>query len=172
MKETENLYYSTFKISGINFLVVTSHLGVMNVYINESLQKVKPERGIRLQLDDPYMFNIHKQLKEYFSGERKEFDIPLDLKGTEFQKRVWCELLNIPYGTTISYKELAIRVGGENKSRAVGQANSLNPVPIIIPCHRVINSGGKLGGYSCGVIIKEKLLEIEGILSLELFEEE
>ena len=172
MIESENLYYSTFKISGINFLVITSHLGVMNIFINEVVQKYKPEKAIRLQHDDPYMYNIYKELKEYFAGERKDFEIPLDLKGTEFQKRVWCELLNIPYGTTISYKELAIRVGGENKTRAVGQANSLNPVPIIIPCHRVINSGGKLGGYSCGLVIKEKLLELEGILSLELFEEE
>jgi methylated-DNA-[protein]-cysteine S-methyltransferase len=172
MNESEGLYYSTFKISGINFLVDTSHTGVMNIYINEPLQKVRPEKGIRLQPDDPYMYNIYRQLKEYFAGERKEFDVPLDLKGTEFQKRVWSELMNIPYGTTISYKELAIRVGGEHKSRAVGQANSLNPVPIIIPCHRVINTGGKLGGYSCGVIIKEKLLEIEGILSLKLFSEE
>jgi methylated-DNA-[protein]-cysteine S-methyltransferase len=172
MKESENLYYSTFKLGGINFLVVTSHIGVMNIFINEPVLKVRPDKGIRLQSDDPYMYYVYKQLKEYFSGERKEFDIPLDLKGTEFQKRVWCELLKIPYGTTISYKELAIRVGGENKTRAVGQANSLNPVPIIIPCHRVINSGGRLGGYSCGVIIKEKLLETEGILSLELFSEE
>jgi len=172
MKETENLYYSTFKVSGINFLVVTSHIGVKTIYINKPVLRVRPEKAIRLQPDDPYMYNIYKQLKEYFAGERKEFDIPLDLRGTEFQKRVWCELMNIPYGTTISYKELAIKVGGENKSRAVGQANSLNPVPIIIPCHRVINTGGKIGGYSCGVIIKEKLLELEGILSLELFSEE
>ena len=172
MKESDNLYYSIFKVGGINFLVVTSHIGVRSLFINESVQKVRPEKAIRLQHDDPYMYNIYKQLKEYFDGERKEFDVPLDLKGTEFQKRVWCELMEIPYGTTISYKELAIRVGGENKTRAVGQANSLNPVPIIIPCHRVINSGGKLGGYSCGLIIKEKLLKLEGILSLELFAEE
>ena len=172
MKESDNLYYSTFKIGGINFLIVASHLGVMNIFINEPAQKVRPEKAIRLQPDDPYMYNIYKQLNEYFSGERKVFDIPFDLKGTEFQKRVWLELSKIPYGTTISYKELAIRVGGENKTRAVGQANSLNPLPIIIPCHRVINTGGKLGGYSCGLIIKEKLLELEGILSLELFQEE
>ena len=171
MKASENLYYSTFKIDGISFVVVTSHLGVMKIYINEPAQKVKPENAIKLQQDDPYMHNIHKELKEYFAGERKEFEVPLDLKGTEFQKRVWCELMKIPYGTTISYKELAIRVGGEKKTRAVGGANSMNPVPIIIPCHRVINTGGKLGGYSCGLEIKEKLLELEGILSMELFSE-
>jgi methylated-DNA-[protein]-cysteine S-methyltransferase len=117
------------------------------------------------------MFNVFKQLKEYFNWERKEFDIPLDLRGTDFQKEVWKELRNIPYGKTISYKELAIKMGGETKSRAVGQANALNPAPIIIPCHRVINADGKLGGYSCGLDVKEKLLELEGKLSLELFEE-
>jgi methylated-DNA-[protein]-cysteine S-methyltransferase len=117
------------------------------------------------------MFNVFKQLKEYFNWERKEFDVPLDLRGTDFQKGVWKELRKIPYGKTISYKELAIKMGGETKSRAVGQANALNPAPIIVPCHRVINSDGKLGGYSCGLEIKEKLLELEGKLSLKLFEE-
>jgi methylated-DNA-[protein]-cysteine S-methyltransferase len=171
MKESEQLFYSTSKIKGVYFKVFTSHKGILKIYINDIGTKIKRGEAIKLQPDDPYMFNVFKQLKEYFNWERKEFDIPLDLRGTDFQKGVWKELRKIPYGKTISYKELAIKMGGETKSRAVGQANALNPAPIIVPCHRVINADGKLGGYSCGLDVKEKLLELEGKLSLELFEE-
>lgn len=171
MKEAEQLFYSTLKIKGILFKVFASHRGILKIYINDIGTKIKRGEAIKLQPDDPYMYNVFKQLKEYFNLERKEFDIPLDLRGTDFQKGVWKELTKIPYGNTISYKELAIKMGGVTKSRAVGQANSLNPIPIIVPCHRVINADGKLGGYSCGLEIKEKLLELEGKLSLELFEE-
>ena len=171
MKEAEQLFYSTLKIKGIYFKVFVSHKGILKIYINNIGSKIKRGEGIKLQPDDPYMFNIFKQLKEYFNWERKEFDVPLDLRGTDFQKGVWKELRKIPYGKTISYKELAIKMGGETKNRAVGQANALNPAPIIVPCHRVINADGKLGGYSCGIDVKEKLLELEGKLSLELFEE-
>jgi methylated-DNA-[protein]-cysteine S-methyltransferase len=171
MKEAEQLFYSTFKINDIYFKVFASHKGILKIYINDIGTKIKRGEAIKLQSDDPYMYNIFQQLKEYFTWERREFDISLDLRGTEFQKRVWKELIKIPYGKTISYKELAIKVGGETKTRAVGQANALNPAPIIVPCHRVINANGNLGGYSCGIEIKEKLLELEGKLSLQLFEE-
>ena len=171
MKDSEQLFYSALKIKGIYFKVFASHKGIMRLYINDKGTKIKKGEAIKLQPDDPYMFNVFKQLKEYFDRERKEFVIPLDLRGTEFQKGVWKELRKIPYGKTISYKELAIKMGGETKSRAVGQANALNPAPILVPCHRVINADGNLGGYSCGLEIKEKLLELEGKLSLELFEE-
>jgi methylated-DNA-[protein]-cysteine S-methyltransferase len=171
MKNSEQLFYSALKIKGIYFKVLASHKGILKIYINEIGKKIKQGEAIKLQPDDPYMFNIFKQLKEYFNRERKDFDLPLDLRGTDFQKGVWNELRKIPYGKTISYKELAIKMGGETKSRAVGQANALNPTPIVVPCHRVINTGGNLGGYSCGLEIKEKLLELEGKLSLELFEE-
>ena len=172
MKEAEQLFYSTLKINGIYFKVFASHKGILKIYINDLGTKIKRGEAIKLQPDDPYMFNVFKQLKEYLNWERKEFDVPLDLRGTEFQKGVWKELGKIPYGKTISYKELAIKVGGETKTRAVGQANALNPTPIIVPCHRVINANGKLGGYSCGLDVKEKLLELEGKLSLQLFEDE
>ena len=171
MKEAEQLFYSTLKIKGISFKVFASHKGILKIYINDKGTKIKRGEAIKLQPDDPYMFNVFKQLKEYFNWERKEFDVPLDIRGTDFQKGVWKELRKIPYGKTISYKELAIKMGGETKSRAVGQANALNPAPIIVPCHRVINADGKLGGYSCGLGVKEKLLELEGKLSLKLFEE-
>lgn len=104
-----------------------------------------------------------KQLKEYFEGNRMKFDLPLDARGTEFQKKVWNELLNIPYGETKSYKDIAVAIGNEKACRAIGMANNKNPIPIIIPCHRVIGSNGKLVGYAGGLNVKEKLLNIEKI---------
>ena len=104
---------------------------------------------------------VEKQLFEYFSGKRKDFDLPLNPTGTEFQKKSWNSLLKIPYGKTISYKELALMVENEKYSRAVGMANNKNPIPIIIPCHRVIGANGKLVGYRGGLSIKEKLISIE-----------
>ena len=109
----------------------------------------------------PLLENCVKQLKEYFDGKRRDFSLPLDLVGTEFQKRVWNTLLTISYGETISYKEEAKKMGNEKALRAVAQANGANPIPIIIPCHRVINADGSIGGYSSGVDKKLFLLSIE-----------
>jgi methylated-DNA-[protein]-cysteine S-methyltransferase len=102
-----------------------------------------------------------RQLRAYFAGGLETFDLPLAPQGTPFQQKVWSKLLNIPYGETISYGELAKRIGNPNASRAVGLANGSNPIPIIIPCHRVIGSNGKLTGYGGGLPIKEKLLALE-----------
>ncbi|MDR1526163.1 MAG: methylated-DNA--[protein]-cysteine S-methyltransferase [Dysgonamonadaceae bacterium] len=104
-----------------------------------------------------------KQLDEYFSGERKTFDLPLAPVGTAFQQKVWALLLQIPYGKTISYAQLAQSAGNPKACRAVGSANGKNPVAIIIPCHRVINTGGKWGGYAYGLDVKKQLLELEGV---------
>jgi methylated-DNA-[protein]-cysteine S-methyltransferase len=103
------------------------------------------------------------ELEEYFRGELKEFKCPLDLRGTEFQKRCWEALRKIPYGKLCSYADIAREVGSPRGFRAVGQANHNNPVPIIVPCHRVIGSNGTLTGYGGGLSVKEKLLELEGI---------
>ena len=103
-----------------------------------------------------------RELKEYFAGKRKEFSFPLDLRGTEFQKRCWRALLKIPYGKTRSYAEIARDVGSPQSFRAVGQANHHNPIAIVVPCHRVITSAGTLGGYGGGLDMKEKLLRLEG----------
>ncbi|MBQ4040890.1 MAG: methylated-DNA--[Oscillospiraceae bacterium] len=105
--------------------------------------------------------NAVSQLNEYFAGTRKSFDLPLKFDGTEFQNRVWRELQNIPYGKTISYKELAEKTGNIKACRAVGMANNKNPLPIIIPCHRVVGSNGKLTGYAGGLEVKKFLLELE-----------
>lgn len=102
-----------------------------------------------------------RQLREYFARRRSEFDLPLEPQGTEFQRTVWNRLREIPYGETISYGELARRVGNPKASRAVGAANGQNPIPIVIPCHRVIGSNGKLTGFGGGLPTKEALLALE-----------
>ena len=102
-----------------------------------------------------------KQMNEYFSGERKKFDLPLYFEGTEFQKSVWNELRKIPYGTTVSYKDIAEGINNEKAVRAVGNANNKNKIMIIVPCHRVIGKNGKLVGFAGGLDKKEFLLEHE-----------
>ncbi|MBS1790380.1 MAG: methylated-DNA--[protein]-cysteine S-methyltransferase [Acidobacteria bacterium] len=112
--------------------------------------------------DDAKPFaEARKQLAAYFAGELTKFDLPLAMRGTEFQKQVWRELQTIPFGVTISYGELAERVGNPNSSRAVGAANGRNPISIIVPCHRVIGANGKLTGYGGGMERKEWLLAHE-----------
>ena len=106
------------------------------------------------------------QLTRYFNGKLVKFSVPTDLIGTPFQIRVWKELLKISYGTTITYKHLARRVFAPNATQAVGRANGANPLPIIVPCHRVLGSNGALVGYSCGVKTKEFLLRLEGAIML------
>ncbi|NNE56149.1 MAG: methylated-DNA--[protein]-cysteine S-methyltransferase [Flavobacteriales bacterium] len=104
------------------------------------------------------------QLEEYFSGVRRQFDLSLDPQGTAFQLQVWNALQQIPYGSTCSYLDLALRVGDEKYTRAVGMANGKNPIAIVIPCHRVIGSDGSLTGYAGGMHRKERLLEMEGAI--------
>ena len=113
--------------------------------------------------DSPLLRKAMQQLTEYFSGNRREFDLPLAPEGTDFQKRCWAELQKIPYGQAISYGEEARRLGRPTACRAVGGANGRNPIPVIIPCHRVIAADGSLGGFSGGLDIKRKLLALEGI---------
>ena len=109
----------------------------------------------------PLLEKAARQLEEYFAGQRKVFSLPLAPKGTEFQLRVWQALLQIPYGETRSYGELAAMVGNPKACRAVGGANHRNPLSILIPCHRVVGTGGSLTGYAGGLAIKEFLLKLE-----------
>lgn len=112
---------------------------------------------------EAYRFLV-KQLEAYFIMNLRTFTVPLDPQGTEFQRRVWDELLQIPYGTTISYLQLAQRIGDDNAVRAVGAAAGANPIAILVPCHRVIGSDGSLTGYAGGLDKKEALLTLEGSL--------
>ncbi len=115
-----------------------------------------PEEG-----SHPLLADLETQLGEYFQGDRLGFDLPIVLAGTDFQERVWRALLQIPYGGTISYAELARRVGSRGASRAVGSANGANRIAIVVPCHRVIQASGGLGGYGGGLDRKRRLLELE-----------
>ena len=121
---------------------------------------VKPRAGWTESPRGP-VSDALRQLREYFAGKRIEFDLPLAPEGTEFQRNVWRRLQEIPYGETISYGELAKRVGNPKASRAVGAANGQNPIPIVIPCHRVIGANGKLTGFGGGLPTKEALLALE-----------
>ncbi len=121
-----------------------------------------PELGGDWVEDTPALAAIFEQLAEYFAGGRRAFDLPLAPRGSAFQQRVWEQLRLIDYGHTISYGELASRIGDPNAARAVGLANGANPIAIIIPCHRVIGTDGSLTGYGGGIDRKRTLLELEG----------
>jgi methylated-DNA-[protein]-cysteine S-methyltransferase len=131
-------------------------------YINfpKGKHAVKPQPDWTESARGPVQDAI-RQLREYFAAKRTDFDLPLAPEGTEFQRNVWRKLQEIPYGETISYGELAKRVGNPKASRAVGAANGQNPIPIVIPCHRVIGSNGKLTGFGGGLPTKEALLALE-----------
>ncbi len=117
-----------------------------------------PERARR---DDAWFTDVVAQLQEYFAGGRHAFDIPIQLEGTDFQRRVWTQLAEIPYGETVSYRDIASGVGDPKACRAVGLANGRNPVAIVVPCHRVIGADGRLTGYGGGLDRKRWLLEHE-----------
>ena len=122
----------------------------------------------------PGMFGIFlvieavRQLRSYFGGQLRRFDLPLYMRGTPFQLRVWRELERIPYGETRSYRQIAAAIGAPRAVRAVGAANGANPIPIVVPCHRVIGASGKLVGYGGGLPLKKRLLELEGARALPL----
>jgi methylated-DNA-[protein]-cysteine S-methyltransferase len=135
-------------------------------------------RAIDFRLDEPphgeptsgnrLIAMAEEQLRAYFAGELRRFDLPLDPQGTAFQLRVWRELETIPFGAVRSYAHVAAKIGAPKAVRAVGAANGANPLPIVVPCHRVIGSSGKLVGYGGGLPLKQRLLELEGC-SLTLF---
>lgn len=116
------------------------------------------------ETDSALMLTAKQQLEAYLSGQRKTFDLPLNSQGTEFQKKVWQALMNIPYGQVVSYQTIAEQVGSPKAVRAVGAANGKNPISIIVPCHRVIAKDGKLTGYSGGLARKKWLLAIENVV--------
>ncbi|MGP0071192.1 MAG: methylated-DNA--[protein]-cysteine S-methyltransferase [Bryobacteraceae bacterium] len=144
-------------------LLAADEAGLRHILFADGREPAKPRPDWRPVGNDdatPLRETIG-QLRAWFAGELREFDLPLAPEGSAFHQRVWRELLNIPYGETITYGELARRIGSPNASRAVGRANGANPIPIVIPCHRVIGSDGKLTGYGGGLPRKEFLLALE-----------
>jgi methylated-DNA-[protein]-cysteine S-methyltransferase len=140
-------------------LLATDGSGLRQILFARNSRPAEPAKG--WEKDEVPLSDVIQQLNAYFAGKLESFDVPLSPEGTPFQQKVWNELCHIPFGETISYGELARRIGNPNASRAVGLANGSNPIPIIIPCHRVIGSNGKLTGYGGGLQIKEKLLALE-----------
>jgi len=143
--------------SGLTLRLVASPAGIRAI-------EFPPPRTAAGERDEtaPLLLELERQLRAYFRGALRVFDVPLDMQGTPFQKRVWRELEQIPFGETRSYSQIAEAVGAGKAVRAVGAANGANPVPIVVPCHRVIGGSGRLTGYGGGLELKKRLLELEG----------
>ena len=142
--------------------LVASDKGLVAIlWENDSPDRVKLG-AVAESAEHPVLAAAETQLKQYFAGSRTAFDLPLDFRGTDFQKSVWAELLAIPFGETRSYGEIAAKLGRPKASRAVGAANGRNPISIVAPCHRVIGSTGKLTGFAGGLEAKDYLLKLEG----------
>jgi len=151
--------YTTIESPVGALLLAGDEGGLRFISFADKKRAVKPQRDWT-EATKPFA-EVIRQLRAYFRGELKEFDVKLNMKGTEFQMLVWKSLLEIPYGETTSYGALAKQIGKPDAVRAVGLANGSNPIPIIVPCHRVIGSNGSLTGYGGGLPIKEKLLALE-----------
>jgi methylated-DNA-[protein]-cysteine S-methyltransferase len=146
-----------FEAAGeFTFGVVASEAGIRAIELNGTAEL--PGRECQT---NPLLRQALEQLSAYFAGELRDFDLTLDMEGTGFQKRVWDELQNIPYGETRSYSFIANTIGAPKAVRAVGAANGRNPIPIVVPCHRVIGAGGALVGYGGGLPLKRFLLDLE-----------
>ena len=160
----ETLYYTHFRSPIGPLMVAVSGRGLVAIAFGEEHATKNSRASAEVQwIESAEKTAPHvRQLEEYFAGIRREFTLPLDLRGTEFQKRCWQALLEIPYGRTRSYADVARAVGKPRAFRAVGLANNRNPIPIVVPCHRVIGSDGSLTGYGGGLDVKEKLLRLEG----------
>jgi len=159
MKPSGPLAYASFDTPIGSLLLAGDDRGLRLINFQTGRHRVRPDRSWRL--DERRFADAIGQLEAYFAGELRRFNLRLAPEGTPFQRKVWDALLTIPYGATISYGELARRVGRAGASRAVGAANGRNPLPIVIPCHRVIGADGTLTGYGGGLRIKEALLALE-----------
>lgn len=155
MSQEQHCYLNT----AVGWLrIAADEVGISSISFIEQPPKVVP------QVSHPHLKEAYRQLGEYFKGERVRFNLPLNPKGTEFQRAVWQGLTEIPFGTTTTYGQLAAKVGKPGGARAVGMANNKNPLPIVVPCHRVIGADGSLVGFAPGLDYKVKLLELEGAL--------
>jgi methylated-DNA-[protein]-cysteine S-methyltransferase len=162
----EKIYYSSISTFFLkNVFVASTERGLCKIDFliseKEFVRELKKRFAGEVLRDDRKNKKVLTQLERYLEGKLKEFDCPLDPRGTAFEMRVWSELGKIPYGETRSYKDIARAIGRPNAFRAVGNANGANPIPLIVPCHRVIESNGGLGGYGQGIEVKKRLLELE-----------
>lgn len=162
MLKQDVLYYKTIASPVGSLRLVASKHGLCAVLFGGGrATKVEYSSALEQRDNYPLLKATEKQLKEYFAGKRKKFELPLDMRGSVFQIKAWRELQKIPYGKTISYGEQAKRMGDANKARAAGMANGRNPLSIIVPCHRVIGASGELTGFGGGLKTKQFLLDLE-----------
>ena len=154
-----NLSYTQIESPIGPLLLVGDDEGLHELWFVEGRRRKHPSP--QWKKDAKFFAGAIQQLREYFAGQREDFDLPLVLNGTPFQLSVWRNLQKIPYGKTVSYLDLAKRIGNPKAVRAVGLANGSNPIPIIVPCHRVIGSNGSLTGFGGGLPTKQKLLALE-----------
>lgn len=146
--------------SPIGFLTICEQDNqLIRLYLDNQDRGILQSRNFEYHSD--FLHEVYHQLNEYFAGKRKIFDLPVDGKGTAFQKAVWRELQKIPYGETRSYEDIAVAIGNKKAVRAIGQANDRNPIMIVVPCHRVIRKNGDISGFACGVEAKRYLLNLE-----------
>jgi len=153
--------YTRFDARFCEIILAGNEKGLCHLHLNTGQGKRRFEVSDTWKQDDAFFSDAREQIQDYFSGKRKRFDLAINPLGTDFQKRVWNELCNIAYGELKSYKEIARAIGNENAARAVGMANSKNPIPLIIPCHRVIGANGNLAGFAHGLDIKKRLIRFE-----------
>ena len=158
----ERLYYSRLQSPAGPLLIGVSSQALVALEFDRGLPKTVNGEPVEWEQADSRTAEVRRQLEQYFKGKRRDFDLKLDLRGPDFYKRCWGELLRIPFGETRSYAQIARAVGCPAGFRAVGQANHHNPIAIIVPCHRVLASDGTLGGYGGGLPLKAKLLRLEG----------
>lgn len=161
----ETLYYSRYNSLAGPLLVAVSEKGMVALAFDRGQFPFPRDKNLKWELSERKTKPYTKELAEYFSGKRRDFSFPLDLRGTPFQVSCWRALLKIPYGETRTYADIARAVGQPKGFRAVGLANNRNPIAIVVPCHRVIASDGTLCGYGGGLDLKRKLLELEGALT-------
>lgn len=155
------MYFTEFQTQFCPIILVGNQDGLTNLELRTGEGKRQFELGKNWVRHDEFFAETKAQVLQYFSGERKTFNLKLNPKGTDFQQRVWNELAKIPFGETRSYKDLAIAIGKPKSSRAIGMANSKNPIPLIFPCHRVVGTNGSLTGFAHGLNIKRRLLDFE-----------
>jgi methylated-DNA-[protein]-cysteine S-methyltransferase len=156
----EELHYQDIESPVGRLRLIASEEALVGIWFARGRDGARGPRGME-QHGSPLLERTRAQLAEYFAGQRQEFDLPLDARGTGFQRRVWQLLTHIAYGETTTYGALARELGDPGASRAVGLANGSNPIPIVIPCHRVIGADGSLTGFGGGLPIKAALLELE-----------
>jgi methylated-DNA-[protein]-cysteine S-methyltransferase len=156
----ENLHYEEMESPVGRLRLIASDTALVGIWFEHGRDALRGCADLQRQ-PSPLLARVRTQLEEYFAGVRRDFDLPLDPRGTEFQRRVWTLLTRIAYGDTTTYGALAGALGDVRASRAVGLANGRNPIPIVIPCHRVIGVDGSLTGFGGGLPIKRKLLDLE-----------